>query len=93
MDEYGPARADEMRSGEEEERAAKLAAMQANASELESDRKNRLAHIEAKEELQREEDDKRRSDRGRFVSDVRRKAEGVDLGRRLQDRRGMADDE
>ena len=62
--------------------------MQANASELESDRKSRLTAIAAQEAKQREEDDRKRSEKGRFVSGVRRAAEGVDLGRRLQDRRG-----
>lgn len=81
------------RNDEEAERAAKLAAMQSNASELESDRKERLAELAAKETAQREEDDKKRSEKGRFVSSVRREAEGVDLGRRLQDRRGGGLDE
>ena len=70
------------------EREAKLAAMQANASELESDRKTRLAELDATETKKREEDDKKRSDKGRFVDSVRRDAEGVGLGRRLQGRRG-----
>ena len=78
---------------EDAERAAKLAAMQSNATDLESDRQVRLAEIEVKEVKQREEDDKKRSERGRFVSGVRREAEGVDLGRRLQDRRGRAEDD
>ena len=77
----------------EAEREAKLAAMQANASELESDRKTRLAELDAKEAEKREEDDKKRSEKGRFVSSVRRDAENVDLGRRLQGRRGGADDD
>jgi len=70
-----------------DDRAAKLAAMQANASELESDRKARLADIAAREAKQRAEDDRKRSEKGRFVGGLRREAEGVDLGRRLQDRR------
>jgi hypothetical protein len=57
--------------------------MQSNASELESDRKFRLAEIAAKEAKQREEDDKKRSDSGRFVDGVRRAAESVGLERRL----------
>ena len=61
--------------------------MQSNASALESDRRVRLDAIEARERREQEEDDKRRSGKGRFVGAVRSQAEGVDLGRRLQDRR------
>lgn len=68
---------------EEAERARKLAAMQSNASELESERKMRLTELEAKEARQREEDDRKRSERGKFISSVRRDAENVDMGRRL----------
>ena len=78
----------EEKRDEEAERAARLAAMQSNASELEFDRQKRLAEIAAKEAKQREEDDKRRSENGRFVNGVRRDAEGVGLARRLNDRRG-----
>ncbi|KAK5117484.1 hypothetical protein LTR85_008869 [Meristemomyces frigidus] len=84
---------EEPKRDEEAERAAKLAAMQSNASELESDRKARLSDLAAKEAKQREEDDKKRSDKARFVSSVRREAEGVDMSRRLQDRRGGHDDD
>ena len=75
------------------DRAAKLAAMQANATDLESDRKTRLADLDAREAKELAEDDKKRSDSGRFLNGVRREAEGVDLGRRLQDRRGRVDDD
>ncbi|GIZ38181.1 hypothetical protein CKM354_000160400 [Cercospora kikuchii] len=68
---------------EEAERARKLAAMQSNATELESERKTRLTELEQKEARQREEDDRKRSERGKFISNVRRDAENVDLGRRL----------
>ncbi|KAK5164315.1 RNA-splicing factor [Saxophila tyrrhenica] len=67
----------------ETERLAKLAAMQSNASDLETERKSRLADIEAKEARQREEDDKKRSDKARFIGSVRKEAEGVDAGRRF----------
>ena len=77
----------------EADRAAKLAAMQADASELESDRKTRLAELDAKEAKKREDDDKKRSEKGRFVDNVRRDAESVDLGRRLQGRRGGGNDD
>ena len=70
-------------SDEEAERAAKLAAMQSNATDLEIERKSRLAEIAEQEARQREEDDKKRSERGKFISGVRKEAEGVDAGRRL----------
>nr|POE89980.1 40s ribosomal protein s4 [Quercus suber] len=69
----------------DEERAAKLAAMRSNASELELDRQMRLAEIVDKETKQKEDDDKKRSDQGRFVSSVREAAQGVDLSRHLQE--------
>jgi len=77
----------------DEDRAAKLAAMMSDASALESERKSRLADIAAQEAKQLEEDDKKRSERGRFVSGVRSQAEGVDLGRRLGGRRGVNEDD
>lgn len=64
--------------------------MQSNASELESDRQARLAKLAEQEAKQREEDDKKRSDKGRFVNDVRRNAENVGLERRLGGARGGA---
>ena len=67
--------------------------MQSNASELESDRKTRLAGLEDQEARQREEDDKKRSERGKFIGGLRRAAEGVDMSRRLHDRRGRGDDD
>lgn len=57
--------------------------MQSNASELESERRTRLTELEEKEARQREEDDRKRSERGKFINNVRRDAENVDLGRRL----------
>ena len=84
---------DKTKPNEEAERAARLAAMQSNASELESDRKTRLTELEIQEAKQREEDDKKRSDRGRFIGGVRREAEEVDLGRRLHGRRGGMEDD
>lgn len=75
---------DRKNSAEEEaERAAKVAAMQSNAMDVEAERKARLEEIAAKEAKQREDEDKTRSDRGRFISGVRREAEGVDAGRRF----------
>lgn len=77
---------------EEAERAKKLAAMQSNADTLEEDRKTRLAELEAREAKQREEDDRKRSGQARFISNVRREAEGVDIGRRLKGGNGRMDD-
>jgi hypothetical protein len=79
------------RGNEEADRAAKLAAMQSNASDLETERKSRLADIAATEAKQREEDDKKRSDRAGFIGSVRRDAEGVDMSRRLHGRGGGMD--
>ena len=49
-----------------EERARKLAAMQANASDLDQDRNKRLAALEEKERLAREADDKARERSGKY---------------------------
>jgi hypothetical protein len=67
--------------------------MQSNATELEGDRRTRLADLEAQDAKQREEDDRRRSDKANFIGGIRREAEGVDTGRRLQGgRSGRSDD-
>ncbi|KAF2717911.1 hypothetical protein K431DRAFT_306529 [Polychaeton citri CBS 116435] len=57
------------------ERERKLAAMQASASEVEGDRKARLAELDSREAKQREEEDKRRTDQARFIRGVRSAAE------------------
>ncbi|RYP40571.1 hypothetical protein DL767_001571 [Monosporascus sp. MG133] len=49
-----------------EERARKLAAMQANASDLDQDRAKRLAELEEKERLEREADEKARERSGKY---------------------------
>ncbi|TKA69307.1 hypothetical protein B0A55_07957 [Friedmanniomyces simplex] len=84
---------EEPQKRDDEDRAAKLAAMQSNASELESDRETRLSEMAAQEAKQREEEDKKRSDQGRFVNGVRRQAEGVGLERRLGGAKGGRVDE
>ncbi|KAK1814460.1 RNA-splicing factor [Friedmanniomyces endolithicus] len=85
---------EEARKSDDDDRAAKLAAMQSNASELESERKIRLAEMAAQEAKQREEEDKKRSEQGRFVTGVRKQAEGVGLERRLGGgRAGRADED
>ncbi|KXT10542.1 hypothetical protein AC579_8336 [Pseudocercospora musae] len=62
----------------------KLAEMMSNATEMESERKTRLTELEGKEAKQREKEDRKRSETGKFISSVRRDAEGVDMGRRLK---------
>ncbi|RYP05767.1 hypothetical protein DL764_003584 [Monosporascus ibericus] len=49
-----------------EERARKLAAMQANASDLDQDRAKRLTALEEKERLEREADEKARERSGKY---------------------------
>ena len=63
-----------------EERARKLAAMQSNAAEIETERQQRIAGTNAKEERQRIEDDRARSEKGRFVSGLHRQSETMSLG-------------
>lgn len=71
-----------------EERVNKLAAMQSNASNLEEDRRRRVAETMAEDERQRAADDKMRSDRGRFVSGLHQQAGSISLGDNLR-RRGV----
>lgn len=77
-----PDEADAAAAREEAER--KLAAMQSNATSLETDRSQRVAEIRAKEEAEKEFDDAKRSDRGRFVSQLHKQKEGFGLGDTLQ---------
>ncbi|EME38715.1 hypothetical protein DOTSEDRAFT_75459 [Dothistroma septosporum NZE10] len=82
-------------AAEDAERTRKLAAMQSNASDLEADRRARLTALEEQEAQQREEDDRKRSERGKFIGSVRKAAEDVGLGRRLggdRPRGAMRDD-
>nr|OQO32374.1 hypothetical protein B0A51_00433 [Rachicladosporium sp. CCFEE 5018] len=74
------------------EREMRLAAMSSNASDLETERKARLAELQAKEAKQREEDDRKRSEKARFIDGVRREAEGVDAGRRFKGKGSASDD-
>ena len=48
-----------------------------------------MAELVEKERKQRDEEDKIRSDRGRFVGRINKQAETVDLGARLQGRAGL----
>ncbi|KAL1301449.1 hypothetical protein AAFC00_005700 [Neodothiora populina] len=87
---YRPDRASTRRDQDHtEERARKLAEMQGNADALEDERRARLAEIAEKERIQRDEDDKKRSEKGRFVVGVRKAAEDTDLASRLAGRGGM----
>ncbi|CAI7608121.1 unnamed protein product [Penicillium palitans] len=72
----------------EEERRRKLAEMQNNATEIESERRQRIEEISAKEEEQREADDRLRSDRGRFMSDVNKRVQEDTLDERIRRSRG-----
>ncbi|TKX18932.1 hypothetical protein C1H76_8821 [Elsinoe australis] len=86
-------RDDPPRKDEAEERAKKLAAMQSNAAGVEEDRRKRLAEIAEKEKMQAEEDAKIRSDKGKFLGQVKRQADETgDLRSRLQGRGGLVRD-
>lgn len=80
-------------AAEQAEREKRLAAMQSNASELEGNRRTRLADLEARDAKQREEEDRKRSDKASFIGGIRKEAEGVDSGRRLQGGRGGRGDD
>lgn len=65
--------------------------MQSNATSVETERKQRLEEIQAKEDEERKKDDAMRSDKGRFVSHLHRQKEGFGLGDTLsrQGRKGI----
>ena len=74
--------------------AAKLAAMQSNASELETDRAKRLKAIEEQDRIDREADEKVRArsgkfgGKGEFVTSMQRKAGELGLGERMRRGKG-----
>ena len=76
--------------GHNEDKAARLAAMQRNASDLEEDRAKRIAAIEEQEkaDLRAEEMARARSARygskGDFVNNLNRKAGELDIGERMR---------
>ncbi|KAL6229404.1 Pre-mRNA splicing factor-domain-containing protein [Aspergillus navahoensis] len=72
----------------EEQRKRRLAEMQANAQAMETTRRQRVAVVTALEEKQREEDDKRRSDRGQFMSGLHRQLQEDSLDERIRRSRG-----
>ena len=78
----------------QEDKAAKLAAMMADANELENARANRLAAIEDQERRRKEEEERVRGKsgkyggRGDFVHGLNRKAGEMDIGERIKRGRG-----
>ncbi|EEA19539.1 RNA-splicing factor [Talaromyces marneffei ATCC 18224] len=74
----------------EEERAAKLAAMQQNANDLDKVRGERLAAADAREKAEREADEAARArtskdgGKGAFLSNINKRAGELDLSERLQ---------
>ena len=85
-----PRRQESARRSQADERAAKLAAMQENASSLDKDRERRIAELEKKEKVEKTRDETARAKSGndRFVSGLYRKVGEMDMGDRM--RRGRA---
>ncbi|OJJ81226.1 U2-type spliceosomal complex subunit CWC25 [Aspergillus glaucus CBS 516.65] len=73
---------------QDEERQRKLAEMQSNASDLETTRRKRIDEVTAMEERQREEDEKNRTEKGRFVGQLHRQLQEDSLDQRIQRSRG-----
>ncbi|KAL8914180.1 MAG: hypothetical protein Q9171_001175 [Xanthocarpia ochracea] len=73
-----------------DDRAAKLAAMQTNANELDQDRKKRIAAIAEKENQDKKADELARArsakygGRGEFVNGLNRKAGDLNIGERMK---------
>lgn len=76
-------------SQEAEDRAKRLAAMQSNATSVEEERRRRIMEANAKEESERQADEKLRSEKGRFVSSLHRQAEDIGLGDTLRRKGGV----
>ena len=76
------------------EKAARLAAMQADANDLDAVRSNRIAALEERERLEREVEQKARDKSGRyggrgdFVNGLNRKAGEMDIGERIKRGKG-----
>lgn len=74
----------------EDSRAAKLAAMQQNATDLDQDRERRLAAIAARDQIEKESDSAARErnvkygGRGDFVHGLNRRAGDLDLSERMR---------
>ena len=58
---------------EEDKKARKLAAMQANASSMEDGRRQRLDDADRKDREERQKDERGRTQQGKFLGDLRRK--------------------
>lgn len=77
-----------------EDKSAKLAAMQADAHDLDAVRSSRLAAIEERERVEREAEQKARDRSGRyggrgdFVNGLNRRAGEMDIGERIKRNRG-----
>jgi hypothetical protein len=83
-------RLQESNADKEAEKAAKLAAMQADASHLEDDRAKRLEAMEMRDAAEREQDEKKRARGGNnFKSQMYQQTEGVGLAGRLKGSRGL----
>ncbi|KAL8853434.1 MAG: hypothetical protein Q9221_001751 [Calogaya cf. arnoldii] len=88
---HNPVRRNSLSPGRESDaRAARLAAMQRNATELDQDREKRIAAIAEKENEERKADELARArsarygGRGDFVSGLNRKAGELDIGERMK---------
>ena len=81
----------EARNGDKkgDDRAARLAAMQADASNLEADRVKRLTELEEREAAERETEDQKRSRNPDFKSKLYRQTAEVGLADRLKGSRGL----
>ena len=62
--------------------------MQSNAGDMEQERRQRIAEISAYEAKQQEADERQRSDKGRFVSQLHRRAQEDSLDERIRRGRG-----
>ncbi|OJJ71877.1 hypothetical protein ASPBRDRAFT_55141 [Aspergillus brasiliensis CBS 101740] len=87
-DNPNPEEAEQKRKQQEEERQRKLAQMQANASEMEDARRQRIAEVTAIEEKQHAEDEKHRSEKGLFVSGLHKQLQEDSLDERIKRSRG-----
>lgn len=72
----------------DEERRRKLAEMQSSAADLETDRRQRISEIDAKDEEQKEADDRQRSERGAFMSQIHKRVGEDSLDERIRRSRG-----
>jgi hypothetical protein len=81
----------EPRNGDkkDDDRVARLAAMQADASNLEADRVKRLTEMEEREAVEREAEDRKRSRNPDFKSKLYRQTADVGLADRLKGSRGL----